>query len=356
MRNLLSFIIIGIVFVVGMGLIVGGGGILVSRGWEYVQELSKQKAAEKQAAADRHAPPPVGAVLPAIIEKRNLLEARTGFETKAKPSSYQRDFDPPDELPDATLVRYPTSVGGCAAYLSKGRKDGEKLPAVVWAHSGFGGISKQEWEHAKSFHDAGFVLMVPSFRGENDNPGRFEFFYGEVNDLLAAVEYVAALPYVDPKRVYVAGHGAGGTLTLLAAVTGTTQVRAFFSLAGLPNTEEFIEVTNRAGYHQASPPYDAANRKENHLRSALPFVGAIRQPTFYFGAQVDDLYSLQAGRMQQIARAAGVPFTKYVFRNANHHNFVQPVIELLCQKIATDTGPSANITFEHNELTNLFPK
>ena len=51
--------------------------------------------------------------------------------------------------------------------------------------------------------------MIPSFRGENTNPGRYEMFYGELEDLDSAREYLSVIYYVDPKRIYVVGHSTG---------------------------------------------------------------------------------------------------------------------------------------------------
>ncbi len=50
--------------------------------------------------------------------------------------------------------------------------------------------------------------------GENDNPGQFELFYGEVDDAVAAIDYLRSVPYVDPSRIYLAGHSTGGSITL----------------------------------------------------------------------------------------------------------------------------------------------
>jgi dipeptidyl aminopeptidase/acylaminoacyl peptidase len=60
-------------------------------------------------------------------------------------------------------------------------------------------------------------MMFPSLRGGNDNPGRHGGFYGEVDDVLAAHDYLSRQPYVDPKRIYPGGHSTGGTLALLTA-------------------------------------------------------------------------------------------------------------------------------------------
>jgi hypothetical protein len=40
-------------------------------------------------------------------------------------------------------------------------------------------------------------MMFPSLRGGNDNPGAREGFYGEVDDVVAASEFLARQPYVD---------------------------------------------------------------------------------------------------------------------------------------------------------------
>jgi len=56
-------------------------------------------------------------------------------------------------------------------------------------------------------------------------------FYGEVNDVLAAADYLARLPYVDAKRIYVSGHSVGGKMTLLAALT-SNRFRAAASFSG----------------------------------------------------------------------------------------------------------------------------
>ena len=47
-----------------------------------------------------------------------------------------------------------------------------------------------------------------ALRGENGQPGAFSMFYDEVEDVLAAAEYLAKLPDVDPARVFVSGHSA----------------------------------------------------------------------------------------------------------------------------------------------------
>ena len=155
-----------------------------------------------------------------------LLEDRKGHDTEwLDPDEVDFESDgeapaPPDEE-NFDLIKYTSPAGEMSAYLTPDPGDGKRHPAMVWAKGGFGGIGDFLWgeqnrlndQSAQAFRDAGIVLMCPSFRGENENLGQFELFYGEVDDFIAAIEHVKSLPYVDPERVYIGGHSIGGTIT-----------------------------------------------------------------------------------------------------------------------------------------------
>ena len=55
-----------------------------------------------------------------------------------------------------------------------GLRPGETRPVIVMAH-GYSGVKEQYLDNfASKFADAGFVVLCPSYRGENNNPGEFE--------------------------------------------------------------------------------------------------------------------------------------------------------------------------------------
>ncbi len=100
-------------------------------------------------------------------------------------------------------------------------------------------------------------MMFPSLRGGNRNPGKKEGFLGEVDDIVAAADYLAKKPYVDPQRIYLGGHSTGGTLVLLVAEC-SDRFRAIFSFGPADQVE---------GYPDDFLPYNSRNPAENKVRS-----------------------------------------------------------------------------------------
>ncbi len=346
MRNLLPLAALGCVTVIILGVIAGG---IVMIGYGARDVFEKESPQAKQKDTPPKSQPGPG---PILVPNPTLLEARKDFTTKLIQSNFQRSSKEPAFVPEARVVYYKSSAINLAAYLSNRPKEGPKRPAVVWVHDGFGGISGADWNQAKPFYDAGFIVMVPSFREENvNNGGGFEMFYGEVDDLLAAIDFAAKQDGVDPNRIYVVGYGTGGTLTLLAAVSGHPTARAYFAIGGTPNLEESLRVLNAV--ENVTPPFNPnAGKKEAYFRSAFPFVASIRQPTFYFGASaIDPPGCNQAMQMEAAASQRQVPFRAFLNpRVARRETFAPPLVDLIRQKIERDTGQVPAIRFELAEV------
>jgi dipeptidyl aminopeptidase/acylaminoacyl peptidase len=123
------------------------------------------------------------------------------------------------------------------------------FPAIVFNH----GSEPQpgpERDQAAFYVPHGFVLFVPHRRGQGssqdagtyvdkafdpaqpDSPAFTEALVAQNDDVMAAVTYVAALPYVDKRRVAMVGCTYGGIETLLAAERGTGLVSAVEFAAG----------------------------------------------------------------------------------------------------------------------------
>src|SRR5262249_10849495 len=148
------------------------------------------------------------------------------------------------------------------------------------------------------------IMMYPSLRGGNDNPGFQEGFFGEVDDVLAATDYLAKQDAVDPKRIYLGGHSTGGTLALLAAAS-TDRFRAVFS---------FGPVADVAGYGANRLPFDTSNRRELELRAPGRWLHSIQCPVFVFEGEKGNL-----GSLQDLARISTNPLVRcYPVKGADH--------------------------------------
>lgn len=290
--------------------------------------------------------------------KPDLRTIRQGFRTQRVATSFKPAGAAPKPPADTFKgIRYEAPSGQLMAYITPDPGDGKKHPAVLWAHGGFGGIGSYLWkppsrandQSARAFREAGIVLMCPSWRGENDNPGKFEMFLGEVDDLLAARDYLAGLSYVDPERIYLAGHSTGGTLVLLAA-TATDQFRAAFSFGGAPDIQNILLA---GGY--GNTPFNTKGAQEAPMRSATLYVSAIKQPTFYFEGEDSSLYP-DALVMQKRAKKAGVPFDAFMVKGANHFDILDPLTRLVARKILSDTGDICNITISAEDVQKAYDK
>jgi dienelactone hydrolase len=88
-------------------------------------------------------------------------------------------------------------------------------------------------------------MMFPSLRGGNQNPGQKEGFLGEVDDVLAAADFLVREDYVDPARIYLGGHSTGGTPVMLVAES-TPRFRAVLSFGPVNDVRGYPQSSSRS--------------------------------------------------------------------------------------------------------------
>jgi alpha/beta superfamily hydrolase len=262
-----------------------------------------------------------------VPEGPTLSEARAGFQTvivREDPS-----FGPPDvpTTDEFLLTTYTSPVGELAAYVTPDPGDGGRHPAIIWIVGGECNSIGDVWspsdpsndQTARAFREHGIVMMFPSLRGGNDNPGQREGFYGEVDDVLAAADYLAQLSYVDPERIYLGGHSTGGTLALLTAEC-SDRFEAVFSFGPV------AAVLNYGGdYYYA----DVWNAQETSLRDPGRWLSSITSPVYIFegqGGNWDAVVSMQ--------RASNNPLIQfYVIQGHDHFTVLHPLTNVLAEQI-----------------------
>jgi acetyl esterase/lipase len=277
-----------------------------------------------------------------------LAEARKGFSPKAKGV---RGGDPVPTPPPGTvrIVTYRSAAGTLPAYLSPEPRDGRRHPAIVWITGGDCNSLGDVWtpepgndQTAGAFRQAGIITLYPSMRGGNRNPGVKEGFYGEVDDVIAAAKSLRALPYVDPRRIYLGGHSTGATLALLVAEM-TGDFRGVFA---------FGPVEDVSAYPPEYLPFDTSDRRGMELRSPGHWLSSIRSPVWIIEGTGGNMDSLRA--MEAVSTNPLVHFVEA--RGADHFSVLGPVSELLAARILEDTGATCAIALTSDEASKLFSR
>ncbi|CAI9398014.1 MULTISPECIES: alpha/beta hydrolase family protein [Citrobacter] len=290
------------------------------------------------------------------VSRQSLRDARSNFTTHIIQSSFTDSGDLLTAPADAyVLTHYPTKSGNMSAYVTPDPKDGKQHPAVIWVHGGYGGLSDSDyfWEpqernndqSGSAFRKAGLVEMVPSFRGEDHNPGSYEMFYGELDDIEAAYDWLAKQSWVDPERIYLAGHSTGGTRVLLSSEYGN-KFRAYFSLGAIPDLKARVE----GGKMMVPVPFEQTDQ-EYRLRSPATFITSIKKPTWYF--EGEESYWSAFDNIAKLARKDNIPIEIHKIPQADHFNIIAPVTEMIAQKILQDTGKDCNISFSEDDIAQI---
>lgn len=278
-------------------------------------------------------------------ESQSFAAAHDAFETRLTEQWNDQDAIP--EPPEGVfeLDYYDSKAGKLAAYVSSNPDDGQKHPMMIWVVGGWGnGIDEFAWSYpdwdndqtASAFREEGILMMYPSFRGGNGNPGHYETLFGEVDDIVSAYEYAASLPYVDPQRIYLGGHSTGGTRALLASEY-TDKFRAVFSFGPVDEVK----------YHNKTQfTFDTGNTDEYTMRSPVHWLSDIQSPTFIIegkGGNSSNVRNIEK-------KSENDNIHCYIVEDADHFSVLAPVTRLLARKITEDTGSELNITITEEEL------
>jgi dipeptidyl aminopeptidase/acylaminoacyl peptidase len=171
-----------------------------------------------------------------------------------------------------------------------------KYPALMLIHGGPQGHWGEEWSYrwnAQVFAAAGYVVAMPNPRGSS---GYGQKFIDDINgdwggraydDVMAATDYIAKLPYVEGNRMAAAGGSYGGYM--VDWILGHTQrFKALISHAGVfdlrteaTETEELWFPTWEFG----GMPWE--NPEMYQRWSPSLFVKEFRTPTLVFHGELD---------------------------------------------------------------------
>ena len=203
-----------------------------------------------------------------------------------------------------------------------------KYPVLFLIHGGPQGAWGETWTYrwnAQVFASAGYVVVMPNPRGSTGYGQKFiddisGDWGGKVyDDLMAVVDHVAGLPYVDPERMAAAGGSYGGYMVDWM-LGHTTRFKALIAHAGPFDLRSMAGETEELWFTQwefHGMPWD--NPDQYTKWSPSYFVKDFKTPTLVIHGELD--YRVPVGQGLQLFTALQmqkVPSKLLLFPDEGH--------------------------------------
>lgn len=164
------------------------------------------------------------------------------------------------------------------------------IPMVVSLHSWSADLNQRN-ALERLVHDRGWVYLFPNFRGVNRTPEACGSPLAQ-QDILDAVDWVAANHSIDQERIYLTGTSGGGHMTMLMAGRHARRWRAASAWVGIS------DLTTWHARHQGSKYGNMLESCTNGAPGDSPEVDAqykSRSPLTYLAAARDVPIDIAAG-------------------------------------------------------------
>lgn len=273
--------------------------------------------------------------LPISAQTNNPSTLREVLDVVETSIRFEADYSYPLPETDPEVfarITYPSEVGALGAYVSPDPGDGARHPAIIWLTGGLSNTLNDMSEPgpesndqtASAYRDAGIIMMMPTLRGGNENPGLIEGYAGEVDDILSAADYLASLSYVDPDRIYLGGHSTGGTLVFLVAEVDDRFAATF----------AFGPVLAGTMYGMIPANFEKLPEWEALIRCPACWMDDVNSPLFVIEGETGNAQDLR--EMSELTENPNIRFIEVP--RAGHFDVLAPANRVIAEKILQD-GP-----------------
>lgn len=222
----------------------------------------------------------------------SFLNFKTVLNKKIK--APQEFYGLPEHLENMDIIYYHSDSLKLKAFLwNKNIDSNKRKPALIYFHGGFS-VDSAELYLCKQFIENGFIVFTPTYRGEIDNPGYFEFFLGEVKDARESVKWLVKQPYIDTTRIYTFGHSIGGGISLMLSFHNDLPIKISGSCGGLYDPDA-IRSFNESNI---SMPFEINNQKEQDIRLPFQYLNLMSRKHYMYSGN-DDEYTQSVKKLVQ---------------------------------------------------------
>jgi len=210
------------------------------------------------------------------------------------------------KLVEPRLVEYPSKDGKpvrANLFVPSTLDRSRKHPAIVWIHGDLVTENYDGWHIRRdygayySFHQYlmqhdGYVVLAPDYRGsigygKDWRLGVYRDLGGnDAFDVLAGVDYLKTLGYVDTERVGVWGLSYGGFLTLRTIVVSPTAFRAAVDVSGVTDWGDYMRDPGQP-WLEARMGTREDNPKQYEQGAPVRQVSQIVRPLLVLGSTAD---------------------------------------------------------------------
>ena len=170
-------------------------------------------------------------------------------------------------------------------YEPPGAGSGDRYPGMVFAHGGPTGQYNDTYQlQMQFFARQGYVVLAPNFRGGSGYGKEFSelndgcWAHCDLDDLVAGVEYLKTLPYVDPDNMGITGTSHGGLLSMAGATFANGVFKASIPHGGTADRIHYYHTQEFRHVKQAEDEFGVLEGNEHVYRYVSPF---------YYAEQVD---------------------------------------------------------------------
>jgi dipeptidyl aminopeptidase/acylaminoacyl peptidase len=197
------------------------------------------------------------------------------------------------EMVEPYLVHYPSRDGkwtiSAFVYMPFNLPRQAISPAIVYVHGGPASQTVNSFNRFVQYMvNQGYIVIAPNYRGstgygkEFQHANLFDMGGGDLQDVLAAADWIKQTGYVDPKKLILMGGSYGGYLTMMG-VTKAPEIWAA-GVPIVPFVNWFTEIENEDPVLQQSDIATMGDPKTNKAlyedRSPIFFVDKIKAPLF----------------------------------------------------------------------------
>ena len=198
-----------------------------------------------------------------------------------------------EDMVEPSLVHYPSKDGkwtiSAFVYMPYNLPRNGQHPAIVFVHGGPTAQTMNIFNRVVQYvANQGYIVIAPNYRGstgygkEFQQANLFDMGGGDLQDVLAAADWIKQTGYVDPKKLILMGGSYGGYLTMM----GVTKAPDLWA-AGVPIVpfvNWFTEIQNEDPVLRESDLATMGDPEKNRAlleeRSPINFVDQIKAPLY----------------------------------------------------------------------------